>query len=84
MAAHRAERESLSIELERELMGKVRSAAEERAVSVPDFVVHVLRAAVTNVADEPASSEWARLSARAFARDWNSEDDAAYDAVAQG
>lgn len=83
MASHRAERESLSIELERDLMGKVRSAAEQRAISVPDFVVRVLRKAVANP-DEPASAEWARLSAQSFARDWDSGEDAAYDAVPQG
>ena len=83
MTAGRAERERLSIELDRDLMGKLRSAAEERAVSIPDFVVHVLRQTMAE-SDETAPAEWARVSARSFARDWDSEEDAAYDVLAQG
>lgn len=84
MSAQRAEREHLSIELDHDLLGKVRSAAEVQSMSVPDFVVNVLRQTVTSLADQADAPAWARLSAPSFARDWDSEEDAAYDAVAQG
>ncbi len=80
MTASSAERENLSVELERELMGQIRNAAAGRAISVPDFVVEVLRQAViVDIRNDTSSVEWARLSARSFARDWDSDEDEVYD-----
>lgn len=75
-------RARLSIDVEPELRRKIKIAAAERDLSIRDYVVTVLRRALT--ADErsraPAEdAAWAHLSAGSFARDWESEEDQVYD-----
>ena len=72
----------LTIELEPELGRRIEAAAAERRVSVSDYVVAALRGALDGDRAARASDEaaaWSRLSADSFARDWESEADAAYD-----
>ncbi|MBA3415345.1 MAG: hypothetical protein H0U10_08995 [Chloroflexia bacterium] len=75
----------LAIEIEPELRTRIVAAAAERGVSVRDYVVAALRQALASTGPERAaddSIEWSRLSSRSFARDWDSDADAVYDALA--
>jgi hypothetical protein len=68
----------LSIEVEPELRRQIETAAADRDVSVHDYIISILkRAVVEDESDEAVG--WARLSARSFARDWESEADQVYD-----
>ena len=71
----------LIVDLEPELKEQIERVAAERDQSVPEFVVAALQRAVSaengEVSDEGIS--WAQLSARAFARDWDSDEDRVYD-----
>jgi len=78
-----ARRARLSVNVESELDRKIHLAATARNLSVHNYVVDVLRKEVAR--EEPGkeprdSASWAQLSANVFARDWNSEEDQAYDA----
>ena len=75
----------LTIEVEPELGRRIEAAAAERRVSVGDYVVAALREALDGDRAARASGEataWSQLSARSFARDWESDADAAYDDLA--
>ena len=75
-------RARLSIDVEPELRRKIKIAAAQRDLSVRDYVVAILqRALAAEERDETGSTgtAWAQLSARSFARDWESEEDQAYD-----
>ena len=72
----------LLIDIEPELGRDLERAAARQQMSVPDFVVAVLR----HVLDAEARgeshferAEWMRLSVASFARDWQSAEDRAYD-----
>lgn len=54
-------------------------------VSVRDYVIAALRRALTaaGAEGEDESRAWSRLSEAVFARDWDSEEDSAYDDLAQ-
>lgn len=85
MATENERLSSLSIEVEAELRQRIEDAAAARHLSTRDFVVAALRRAVNDRGgpDRPATaSEWTRLSASAFARDWDSDADAVYDDLA--
>ncbi len=74
-----------AIEIEPALRTRIEAAATKRGVSIKDFVVAALQAALAGNGGEPAaasSDEWSRLSHGAFARDWESEADAVYDELA--
>ena len=78
--AHRRAR--LSIEIEPELRQKIKDAAEAKKLSVRDYMLTILQRALDE--HERATTDehdvaWARLSARAFDRDWNSDEDRVYD-----
>lgn len=68
----------LSIEVEPDLGRRLKVAAAERDVSVREFVLDAIRRAL---ADQDEDLDWIRLSEPAFARDWDSEADAVYDAL---
>ena len=73
-----------AIELEPELRSRIEAAAATRGVSIRDYVVAALQAALAGNKAEPAatSDEWSRLSHGSFARDWDSDADAVYDGLA--
>lgn len=72
----------LSVEVEPELHRRVKIAATERDMTMRDYVIRVLEGVAAEEARAKDSGEVtdpARLSAAAFARDWESEEDSAYD-----
>ena len=72
----------LLIDLEPELGRDLERAAAQQMMSVPDFVVAVLRRVLDAEADGESHSdraEWMRVSTASFARDWQSEEDRVYD-----
>lgn len=84
MASSRA-RVRLSIEVEPELRRRIKVVAARKDVTVRDFIQRALERALEE--DEKAQIEderraWSRLSAPAFARDWECEGDEAYDRLA--
>ena len=83
-AENQSRRARLSIDVGPELRRQIELAAAERNVSVCDYVVAILRRALAGERDEasPEARGWAQLSARSFARDWESEEDRAYDRLA--
>ena len=85
MAAKKDRPSRLSMDIERELRRRIEAAAAERHLSVRDYVVTTLRHAVGDrrTTDPPTGDVgWSRLSAPAFARDWESDADAVYDDLA--
>lgn len=75
----------LSIDIEPELQRKIQIAASRKDLSVRDYVITVLQHALVVEEDGEAPSdeaEWARLSARSFARDWDSDEDQVYESPA--
>ncbi len=76
---HRAR---LSIDVEPELRRRLKIAAAEKDLSVRGYVEAIIRQALEAEAKgEPAADHaaWSGLSARAFARDWESDADLVYD-----
>ena len=72
----------LSVDVEPELRKRLKLVATERDMTVHEFVVALLQEAVAQAERERAEAEgagWPRLSAQAFARDWESEADQVYD-----
>ena len=77
-------RSRLSIEIEPELRRRIEIAASGRDISVREFVVAAVRRAVAAAERDGRTAddaEWVRLSARSFARDWQSEEDRVYDDI---
>jgi hypothetical protein len=77
-----ARRARLSIDVEPELRRKIKVISAQKDLSVRDYIVSILRRALEEEAAAPAPAEasgWAQLSTRSFARDWESEEDSAYD-----
>jgi len=82
MANGAGQRVRLSVDIEPELRKRIKLVATERDMTVHDYVAAVLRRALAEAERERAAAEsasWAPLSARAFARDWESEADGIYD-----
>lgn len=78
--AHRRAR--LSIEIEPELQQKIKDAAEDKNLSVRDYVLTILQRALDEherTTTDEHDVAWTRLSAGAFARDWDSDEDRVYD-----
>jgi plasmid stability protein len=76
------ERVRLSIDLDPELRQKMESAAAKHDVSVADYVLGILQRALAeeeHAASTSAGAAWGRISARSFARDWQSDEDKVYD-----
>ena len=78
----RLRRSRLSIDVEPELRRKIKVVAAQKDLTVREYLEAILRRAVE--AEEQATTEgervvWSSLSARSFARDWDSEDDRVYD-----
>lgn len=75
----------LSVEVEVELHRRVKIAATERDMTIKEYVIGILEGVAEVEArgkrgDARRSTEdLARLSAAAFARDWESEEDSVYD-----
>lgn len=72
----------LSIDVDPGLRRKIKIAAASRDLSIRDYVEAVLRQSVGE--EQPTEtaadrSTWSWLSARSFARDWESEADQVYD-----
>ncbi len=84
-ATGRPRRARLSIEVEPELRRRIKIVAAQKDLSIRDYIEGVLRRALEAEESEEAESEgkaWSRPSARSFARDWDSEEDQAYDRLA--
>ena len=82
---HERQSTRLAIEIEPELRARIEAAAAERGLSIRDYVAAVLRPAVERNGNDGTSGqarEWTRLSAPAFARDWESDADVVYDDLA--
>jgi hypothetical protein len=81
MTGRGARRARLSIDVEPELLRKIKVISAQKDLSVRDYIVSILRRALEEeAASGPAeASGWAQLSTRSFARDWESEEDGAYD-----
>ncbi len=71
----------LSIEIEAELHRKVKIAATERDMTIKDYVVEILESVAEEESRGRGNEDLARLSAAAFARDWDSEEDSVYDDI---
>ena len=71
----------LAIEIEPELRQRIETAAAGRGMSLRDYVVAALRVALKHNGAERTAAEWGQLSARSFARDWESDADAVYDDI---
>lgn len=72
----------LSVEVEPELHRRVKIAATERDMTMREYVVRLLEGVAAEEArrkDDGEAADLARLSAAAFARDWESEEDSVYD-----
>ena len=72
----------LSIDIEPELRRKIEVAAARWDLPVRDHVVGILQRVLAEeerATDAVEGAAWAELSARAFARDWVSEEDRVYD-----
>jgi hypothetical protein len=85
MSASNERRARLSIDVEPELRRRVKLAATARDLSIREYVEATLRRALEaeGQGETPAAgAAWSRLSARSFARDWESEEDQAYDRLA--
>jgi hypothetical protein len=76
-----ARRARLSIDVEPELRRRIKVISAQKDLSVRDYIVSILRRALEEEAAlAPAEApEWAQLSTRSFARDWESEEDSVYD-----
>src|SRR5690349_19841924 len=78
-------RARLSIDVTPELRRRIKIAAATREVSVREYVETILRQALeAEESGEPPAERtaWSRLSARSFARDWESPEDEVYDRLA--
>lgn len=81
---NKGRRVRLSIEVEPELHRRVKIAATERDMTIRDYVVRVLEGVAAEEARRKSngeSADLARVSAAAFARDWESEEDSVYDEI---
>jgi len=78
-------RARLSIDVTPELRRRLKVAAATRELSVREYVEAILRQVLEaeERGEMPAErAAWSRLSARSFARDWESAEDQAYDGLA--
>lgn len=68
----------LSLEVEQDLHRRVKIAAARRDMTIKDYVAGLLEEAA-DADKEGRTAAVARMSAPAFARDWESKEDSAYD-----
>lgn len=67
----------LSIDIDPQLRRTLKMVAAARDESLRDYVVSVLEQAV----EQDESRAWWAISSRAFARDWESDEDRVYDSL---
>lgn len=79
-AKEKRRRVRLSLEVEPELHRRVKLAATRRDMTIREYVVGILE---ESAGDEVGgqTETLPRMSASAFARDWDSEEDRAYDGL---
>jgi plasmid stability protein len=70
-------RSRLSIDVDPDLRRRIKVAAASHDQSIRDYVEGLIREALA--AEPDGDRSWSSLSARSFARDWNSEEDSVYD-----
>jgi len=75
-------KDRLLIDVEPELRQRLEHAASVNNVSTQDYVVQILKRVTFQDDPEDNVGTWGQLSARSFARDWGSEEDAVYDSLA--
>ncbi|MHB2015888.1 MAG: hypothetical protein ACYCW6_02970 [Candidatus Xenobia bacterium] len=68
----------LSIDVAPTLRTRLKIAATRQGVTLREYCLEAIRERLEREAPEDDRT-WSRLSAAAFARDWNSEEDRAYD-----
>lgn len=69
------QRVRLSLDLDPELRKRLKLVATARDETITAYVERLLRQAL----DEDDTAAWSLMSAPAFARDWDSREDAEYD-----
>jgi hypothetical protein len=67
----------LTVEVDPEMGRRLKIAAARQDTTIGEYVL----AAVERALDADEQQNWSRLSESTFARDWDSEADAVYDAV---
>jgi predicted transcriptional regulator len=79
----KGKRVRLSVEVEPGLHRRVKIAAAERDMTIKDYVVTALESVaaeeISRKEVEGGNADLAGLSAAAFGRDWESEEDSVYD-----
>ncbi len=80
-AGEKRRRVRLSLEVEPELHRRVKIAATRRDMTIKDYVVGLLEEA-SEAYEDGLTAPVSRMSVPAFARDWESEEDSAYDRLA--
>jgi plasmid stability protein len=70
-------RSRLSIDVDPDLRRRIKIAAASHDQSIRDYVESLIRDALAGEPDDERG--WSALSARSFARDWQSEEDSVYD-----
>jgi uncharacterized protein (DUF1778 family) len=73
----RSRRPRLTVEVDPDIRRRLKMAAARHDVTIREYVL----AAVEQALAAEDQQSWSRLSEAAFARDWDSVDDAVYDAV---
>jgi plasmid stability protein len=67
----------LSIDVDPDLRRRIKIAAASHDQSIRDYVESLLREALAGESEDERG--WSALSARSFARDWESKEDSVYD-----
>lgn len=73
-------RSPLTVDLDPALRRRVEIAARNRDTTIDEWIEEAVRRELAR--EEPGGDAFSRVSAPAFARDWDSEADAVYDELA--
>lgn len=77
----------LSIDVAPVMRTRLKIAAARRGVSLREYCLEAIQERLeheTQLDHQLEESSWVHLSSRAFARDWNSDEDSVYDNLSQG
>jgi plasmid stability protein len=80
LSSQQRTRTRLSIDVEPDLRRRVKVAAAAHDLSIRDYLEAIIRRALAD--EQQPDAGWSALSARSFARDWDSEEDQVYDQLA--
>jgi uncharacterized protein (DUF1778 family) len=76
MSAEPARKPRIVVEVDPELRRRIKMAAAAHDETIREYMVTVV---LRRLEEDVASSSWSALSSVAFARDWDSQEDAVYD-----